>query len=62
VLIVVKRQVEGGAAFDVVIVTRSLMDDLTKQDRIVPETRFDVGRAGAGVAVLCLPFRLSSRL
>ena len=48
---VVKRQVEGGAAFDLVIVTRPLMDDLTKQGRIVPETRFDVGRAGAGVAV-----------
>ena len=28
---VVKRQVEGGVAFDVVIVTRPLMDDLTKQ-------------------------------
>jgi ABC-type molybdate transport system substrate-binding protein len=47
---VVKRQVAGGAAFDIVIVTRPLMDDLT-QGRIVPETRFDVGRAGAGVAV-----------
>jgi molybdate transport system substrate-binding protein len=47
----VKRQIEGGATFDLVIVTRLLMDDLVKQGRIAPETLSDVGRAGAGVAV-----------
>jgi molybdate transport system substrate-binding protein len=48
---VVKRQIEGGAAFDLVIITRPLMDDLIKQGKVVAETRSDVGRAGAGVAV-----------
>jgi len=52
---VVKRQVEGGAAFDLVIVTRPLMDDLTKQGRIVPETRFDVGRPA-----LASPYKLAT--
>jgi molybdate transport system substrate-binding protein len=48
---VVKRQIEGGAAFDVAIVTRPLMDDLIKQGRVTAETRSDIGRAGAGLAV-----------
>jgi molybdate transport system substrate-binding protein len=47
----VKRQVEGGAAFDLVIVTRPLMDDLIKQGTVVSKTRSDVSRAGAGAAV-----------
>ncbi len=48
---VVKRQIESGAAFDLVIVTRSLMEDLIKQGKIAAETRSDISRAGAGVAV-----------
>lgn len=48
---VVKRQIEEGKEFDLVIVTRPLMDDLIKQARVLAETRFDIGRAGAGVAV-----------
>jgi molybdate transport system substrate-binding protein len=48
---VVKRQIEGGKEFDLVIVTRPLMDGLVKQGRVRAETRSDIGRAGAGVAV-----------
>ena len=48
---VVKRQIEEGKEFDLVIVTRPLMDDLVKQGRVLAETRSDIGRAGAGVAV-----------
>lgn len=48
---VVKRQIESGAAFDLAIVTRPLMDDLIKQGRIIAATNFDIARAGAGVAV-----------
>ena len=48
---VIKRQIEGGAAFDVAIVTRQVIDDLAKQGKIVPDTRTDIGRSGLGVAV-----------
>jgi molybdate transport system substrate-binding protein len=48
---VVKRQIEGGAAFDVAIVTRAAIDDLAKQGKIVPDSRADIGRSGLGVAV-----------
>jgi molybdate transport system substrate-binding protein len=48
---VVKRQIESGAAFDLAIVTRPLMDDLIKQGKIVAETSSDISRAGAGIAV-----------
>jgi molybdate transport system substrate-binding protein len=48
---IIKRQIEGGAAFDVAIVTRSVIDDLAKQDKIVPDSRIDIARSGLGVAV-----------
>jgi molybdate transport system substrate-binding protein len=47
----VKRQIENGAPFDVAIVTRSVFDDLAGQDKILPETRADIGRSGLGLAV-----------
>ena len=48
---VIKRQIEGGAAFDVAIVTRQVIDDLAKQGKIMPDTQSDIGRSGLGVAV-----------
>ena len=48
---VIKRQIENGAIFDVVLITRSAIDDLTKQGKILPDTRVNLGRSGLGVAV-----------
>ncbi len=48
---VIKRNIENGATFDVVLITRSAIDDLTKQGKIVPDTRINIGRSGLGVAV-----------
>jgi molybdate transport system substrate-binding protein len=47
---VIKRQIENGATFDVVLITRSAIDDLTKQGKILPDTRVNIGRSGLGVA------------
>ena len=46
-----KRRIEGGAAFDVVIVTRPVINALALQDKVNRETCTDVGRSGLGVAV-----------
>jgi molybdate transport system substrate-binding protein len=48
---VIKRQIEGGAAFDVAIVTKPVIDDLAEQGKILPDTRADIGRCGLGLAV-----------
>jgi molybdate transport system substrate-binding protein len=48
---IIKRQIEGGSAFDIAIVTRGVIDDLTKQGKIVADSRTDIGRSGLGVAV-----------
>lgn len=48
---VIKRQIENGATFDVVLITRSAIDDLTKQGKTLPDTRANIGRSGLGVAV-----------
>ncbi len=34
-----------------VLITRSAIDDLTKQGKILPDTRVNIGRSGLGVAV-----------
>ena len=47
----IKRRVENGAAFDVVIVTRKSIDDLIGQGKILPGTCVDIGRSGLGVSV-----------
>ena len=47
----IKRQIENGAAFDVVIVTRKAIDDLVRQGRVLPDTCVDIGRSGLGVSV-----------
>src|SRR5262249_41830557 len=46
-----KRRIEDGAAFDVAIVTRPVIDALAGQGKIVRETCADIGRSGLGVAV-----------
>jgi molybdate transport system substrate-binding protein len=47
----IKRQIEGGATFDVAIVTKPVLDDLADQGKILPDTCLDVGRCGLGVSV-----------
>jgi molybdate transport system substrate-binding protein len=47
----IKRQIEGGATFDVAIVTKPVLDDLADQGKILPDTCIDVGRCGLGVSV-----------
>ncbi len=46
-----KRQIEAGATFDLVILSRALIDDLIKQGKIAAATRAEIARAGVGVAV-----------
>jgi molybdate transport system substrate-binding protein len=46
-----KRRIENGAAFDVAIVTRPVIDALVAQRRIVGESVTDIGRSGLGIAV-----------
>jgi molybdate transport system substrate-binding protein len=46
-----KRQIEGGETFDVVILTPALVEDLAKQGKVAPATKVDVAKAGIGVAI-----------
>lgn len=46
-----KRQIEGGEAFDLVIIDSDAVDELIKQGKIAGDTRADIVRAGIGVAV-----------
>lgn len=46
-----KRQIEAGEAFDLVILSPALMDDLTTQGKIAAGARAEIVRAGVGVAV-----------
>ena len=45
------REIDGGAAFDVAIVTRPAINRLVAQGKIVRESCADIGRCGLGVAV-----------
>jgi molybdate transport system substrate-binding protein len=46
-----KRQIDNGEIFDVVIVTPALIDDLAKQGKIAADTRANFARSGLGVGV-----------
>jgi len=46
---VLKRQIEAGETFDVAILTRMHIDDLTKQGKIASGTRAHIARSGIGV-------------
>jgi molybdate transport system substrate-binding protein len=47
----ITRQIENGAPFDVVIITRKAVDDLVRQGKILPDSCVDIGRSGLGVSV-----------
>jgi molybdate transport system substrate-binding protein len=44
-----KRKIDGGETFDVVILTPVLIDDLVKQGKATAASRVDVARTGVGV-------------
>ena len=46
-----KRQIDNGEVFDVVIVTPALIDELVKQGKIAADTRANFARSGLGVGV-----------
>jgi molybdate transport system substrate-binding protein len=46
-----KAEIEKGVAFDVAILSAPITDDLIKQGKLVAETRTDLARSGAGLAV-----------
>jgi molybdate transport system substrate-binding protein len=48
---VIRRRIDDGAAFDVAIVTRPVIDELAAQGKIVADSCIDIGRSGLGVAV-----------
>src|SRR5215207_2514891 len=47
----VKKQIEAGESFDVVLVNPEMVEDLTKQGKVVAGSQAAFGRAGMGVAV-----------
>ena len=46
-----KRQIDGGETFDVVVLVPTMLDDLVKQTKVVAGTSTDVARVGVGIAV-----------
>jgi molybdate transport system substrate-binding protein len=48
---VIKREIAAGAAFDIAIVTRSVLDELIAQGSIIRETCRNLARCGLGLAV-----------
>jgi molybdate transport system substrate-binding protein len=46
-----RRQIDAGEGFDVVLIFPGQIDDLIKQGRVAAGTRVDIARAGLGVAV-----------
>jgi molybdate transport system substrate-binding protein len=46
-----KRRIEEGATFDVAIVSRTVLDALVKQGKIISDSCVDIGRSGLGLAV-----------
>ena len=48
---VIKREIAAGAAFDIAIVTRTVLDELIAQGSVIRETCKDLARCGLGLAV-----------
>ncbi|MBI4275113.1 MAG: molybdate ABC transporter substrate-binding protein [Rhizobiales bacterium] len=46
-----RKQIDAGEHFDVVLIFPSVVDELTKQGKVVADTRVDIARAGLGLAV-----------
>jgi molybdate transport system substrate-binding protein len=51
VIAVLKRRIEAGEAFDVVIPGPELIDELVRQGKVAADTRAAFGRTGVGLAV-----------
>jgi molybdate transport system substrate-binding protein len=47
----VKKRIEGGAAFDVAILTSDVIDDLAKSGKIAAANRAEIARCGIGIGV-----------
>jgi molybdate transport system substrate-binding protein len=47
----VMKRIGGGEAVDLVIMARKSLDELTRQGKIVADSRVDVAKSGVGVAV-----------
>jgi molybdate transport system substrate-binding protein len=48
---VLKRQVEAGDAFDLVVLTPPMVDDLIKQSKLAADSRTVIARSGLAIAV-----------
>ena len=46
-----QQKIAAGEAFDVAILSTSVIDDLMKEGKILPDTRRNLGRSGIGVGV-----------
>ena len=46
-----RKQIDAGEPFDVVLIFPNLVDELIRQGKVVPGTRVDIARAGLGLAV-----------
>jgi molybdate transport system substrate-binding protein len=46
-----KARIDKGEAFDVTVLTSSLIEDLVKQGKLAPATRAAIAKAGIGVAI-----------
>jgi molybdate transport system substrate-binding protein len=46
-----KRQIEGGAPFDLAILTEAGIADLAKQGKVDPATRTNIARSGVGIGI-----------
>ena len=47
-----KRQIDAGETFDVVVLTPSLVEDLGKEGKVAPATKADIAKSGLGMAIL----------
>ena len=45
------RRIDGGEAFDLAIITPGVLNDLTKKNKVVGDSRVNVARVGVGVVV-----------
>jgi len=46
-----KRQIDAGETFDVVVLTPALIEDLVKEGKVAPATKADIAKTGLGMAV-----------
>jgi molybdate transport system substrate-binding protein len=45
------KRIDGGEAFDLVVITPGILNDLAKKGKVVGDTRVNVARVGVGVVV-----------